>query len=199
MIAIDPFQKPKTCTLDGCDRPYYGKGFCKPCHQWRWKRGLLPDDDSPKTIQEHIERRTMTVPESGCWLWTGGANDNLYGGFTVEGVKYYAHRASFELYNGPIPEGYEVCHSCDIPLCVNPSHLFLGTHKDNMSDSARKGRAKQPKWKSDHTAPRSILTEEQVRMIRNDPRGNAELSRATGIPAHVIQRVRVWRTYRDVA
>jgi len=198
VILIDPLQTPKTCTVDGCERPYYGKGFCKPCHQWRWKRGLLPKENYPQTVREHIERRTMTVPESGCWLWTGGTNNLLYGHFKVEGKNYYAHRASYELHKGPIPDGYEVCHTCDVPLCVNPDHLFVGTHKDNMSDSARKGRAKQPKFRSDHTAPRSMLTEDQVRMIRADGRGNAELARATGIPSYVIQMVRVLKTYRDV-
>lgn len=198
-MLIDPFETPKTCTVDSCDRPYYGKGFCKACHQWHWKRGLLPSQNLPRTVGEHIDARTMTIPESGCWLWTGGANDMGYGSLGIGGKKLYAHRASYEWFHGAIPKGMEVCHKCDVPLCVNPDHLFLGTHKENMSDSARKGRAKQPRFRSDHTAPRSILSEEQVRMIRGDPRSNAELARATGIPSHVIQRVRVRRTYKDVA
>lgn len=73
----------------------------------------------------------------GCWLWTAGRIGNGYGIFRRKLV----HRVSWTLTNGPIPEGMFVCHHCDTPLCVNPAHLFLGTHQDNMRDMRQKGRA----------------------------------------------------------
>jgi hypothetical protein len=71
-----------------------------------------------------------------CWVWTGNRRPTGYGLFG----KHSAHRLMFETACGPVAEGLEVCHSCDIPPCVNPAHLFLGTHQENMDDMASKGR-----------------------------------------------------------
>ncbi len=94
----------------------------------------------------------------GCWLWTGAKSDFGYGFLfnpTVNGpINQHAHRASWELHYGPIPEGSCVLHSCDVPGCVRPDHLFLGTLKDNTQDMLRKRR---------HLVK---LTDEQVAELR---------------------------------
>jgi len=79
-----------------------------------------------------------------CWLWVAGKTHFGYGRFTAGGVgsQIDAHRFSWELHHGPIPAGMHVCHHCDTPACVNPGHLFLGTHSDNMRDASQKGRLK---------------------------------------------------------
>ena len=79
-------------------------------------------------------------PMSGCWLWIGARLPRGYGGLTMQRRKRYAHRVAWELRRGPIPPGLFVCHRCDTPACVNPAHLFLGTHTANMRDRVRKGR-----------------------------------------------------------
>jgi hypothetical protein len=80
----------------------------------------------------------------GCWVWSGGLISG-YGRFVVRhGLYVRAYRFSYELANGPIPDGLFVCHRCDNPPCVNPAHLFLGTCKDNFEDMRAKGRGRNP-------------------------------------------------------
>lgn len=77
---------------------------------------------------------------SECWLWIGDVSEAGYGVFSVNHTGTGAHRVAYEYANGIIPDGMNVCHRCDVPPCVNPNHLFLGTHQDNMDDKVSKGR-----------------------------------------------------------
>lgn len=78
---------------------------------------------------------------SECWIWQGAKfRDQGYGRIIINYKDVRAHRVSWELVNGPIPSGLLICHHCDNRLCVNPKHLFLGTHKDNNQDCVNKGR-----------------------------------------------------------
>lgn len=90
---------------------------------------------SPK---ERFWARVKTT--DGCWLWVGNRGREGYGSIWVHGRAVRVHRFSWELHYGTIPHGMYVCHRCDNPSCVNPLHLFLGTHLDNMRDKMSKGR-----------------------------------------------------------
>lgn len=102
---------------------------------------------SPK---ERIERLSMPEPNSGCWLWLNTSRPNAIGleyGRLVVGSRsngtrrtVSAHRFSYEAYKGKIPEGLNVLHKCDVTLCVNPDHLFVGTQAENLNDCYAKGR-----------------------------------------------------------
>ncbi len=94
-------------------------------------------------------------------MWTAGRRGDGYGAFGIWPKQVGAHRYSFELHNGPIPDGLVVMHSCDEPLCVNPAHLSLGTQRDNQDDSVRKGRRKPGSQNS-----QAKLTEAQVIEMR---------------------------------
>ena len=80
-----------------------------------------------------------------CWLWQGHLNQNGYGGFTLNRKAEKAHRVAWWLSGKTIPKGKVLCHSCDVRICVNPSHLWLGTLADNNRDMANKGRRVNPK------------------------------------------------------
>lgn len=85
---------------------------------------------------------TGVYQTSTCWLWAGSKR-NIYGGVRWPGGKQIgAHVAAYLLERGPIPEGKWVLHTCDVPLCVRPDHLWLGTHAENMADMAAKGRGR---------------------------------------------------------
>lgn len=111
----------------------------------------------------------ISISESGCWLWKAGTTGGKmpYGKFWLNGTYMKAHRASYILHIGGIPDGACVCHKCDTPLCVNPEHLFIGSKRDNAIDMVTKGRGGQSK-----NPPRgdrrvdSKLTQEKVLDIR---------------------------------
>lgn len=94
-----------------------------------------------KKFWSFIDGRTP----SECWLWIGPRSGHGYGSFAFSGKQVMAHRFAYELAHGAIPPGKLVCHRCDIHLCCNPAHLFLGTHKDNSQDAVRKGRLIGPR------------------------------------------------------
>jgi hypothetical protein len=139
-----------------------------------------------------IERFWTKVDKSGdCWEYKGGKKVDGYGVYHLNKKTVRAHRYSWEISNGPIPEGLLVCHRCDNPGCVNPDHLFLGTQIDNMQDSIKKGRFVKREGENN---PRSILTEKKVLTIRADyeameKKNMAELGRKYDIPAGQIESI----------
>ena len=148
----------------------------------------------------------------GCWLWTACVNNMGYGEFRIskgsQGLEY-AHRFSWTLHNGPIPDGMKVLHKCDTPRCVRPDHLFLGSQKDNIHDCIGKGR--NPVLTVGHLGSKgekhgmSKLTQEQIIDIRQryvggvnqfNPSNRRKLAEEFGIkPNHVwqIYTRKVWK------
>lgn len=93
-----------------------------------------------------LDKRTLPVTESGCWLYTGYLNAHGYGIYTAKERqsevhrKFRIHRLFYSRFIGDIPDDLCLCHTCDVPSCVNPKHMFIGTRKDNVSDMVKKNR-----------------------------------------------------------
>lgn len=116
-----------------------------------------------RKTRDPIERFAEKYVETpcGCWEWQAGKKSNGYGQFTLNGKEERAHRASYKLFAGPIPDGQQVLHKCDNPACVNPDHLFLGSVQDNMRDKVCKSRQQKGL-----THPSCDLTENEVLEIK---------------------------------
>lgn len=112
------------------------------------KTRIYPSAGCDKNSKEHLAMRLANGcamnDVTGCWEWQRHRNNHGYGKLTINGRGCYAHRLSYQLVKGDLPQGMEVLHSCDNPACINPEHLSAGTHSQNMKDCTFKGRAKMP-------------------------------------------------------
>lgn len=150
----------------------------------------------PKSIQAQFWRHVNTNggPDA-CWPWMRSTRGKGYGQATLDGRQQPAHRLAYAFTYGPIPKGLLVCHRCDNPPCVNPSHLFLGTHIDNARDMVAKGRCHPPKLKG-QAHGKSKLTESDVLSIRADTRPERVIAAEYGLcRRHVgcIRRHESWK------
>jgi HNH endonuclease len=181
------------------------------------KQEHISDEDYRKLrFYEDIDAKVAIVPETGCWLWTGGWNNQGYGVLGSRNKKYLSHRVSYECRFGAIPDGLNVLHKCDTPTCCNPDHLFLGTHAENMRDCAIKGRAgpvRKPenllrgaRWALAHpessvmgtSHPLHKLDEDKIRRIRVDTRKKRVIAEEYGVSSKLIVNIQQRRTWKHV-
>lgn len=146
------------------------------------------------SLEARFMAKVSVATGDSCWPWKGAKSGKTgKGSFDVFGSRQLAHRVSYMLFVGPIPDGMCVCHRCDVPACVNPSHLFLGTQADNLADMKEKDRhAKGSK------SGRSKLNEDEVRTIRSlltQGKTQDSIARQFGVVRTVISRIgsgRIW-------
>ncbi len=138
--------------------------------------------------ERHIRKfiRSYRIALNGCWVRHSKRYSDTYGGTYYGGVRIGAHRFSYELFNGDVPDGHLVMHTCDTPACVNPKHLVAGTQKHNMEDASRKGRMVGPK-----------LNASQAKLIRESCEPGSTLAHRFGVSRQTIHNVRSGRTWSD--
>lgn len=150
-------------------------------------------------------------PMSGCWIWTGRAHEEGGGRFKpyfmMDGKQWLAHRASKWIFHGQFPLKAFICHHCDNSLCVNPDHLYVGDHKSNMRDMARRGRARfarRPQeakeagralgqsntWTAGEGNAKAKLTTAQAHQIKADTRPTKVVAEEYGLHRTTVQRIR---------
>lgn len=140
----------------------------------------------------------VRVPDSrsDCWEWTSTLNDNGYGRFSTDGGKTAAHRFAYELMHGPIPDGLHIRHMCHNRKCCNPTHLLVGTPKDNARDALEAGRFSRGAVNGN-----AKLDADAIAYIRSNPdkmRGY-QLAEKFGVSRATISGIKNGRVWRHVA
>lgn len=144
---------------------------------------------------KRFEEKFITEPNSGCWLWVANIYTNGYGQIKINGRPVGAHRVSWELYRGRIPEDLCVLHKCDNPPCVNPDHLFLGTQADNVADQIKKGRLNPPYGERQG---RAKLATSDILAIRDDLRTHKEIAAGYGIASSHVSDIKLRKKWRHL-
>jgi hypothetical protein len=200
MRALSPeSEEIRGCDIVGCAKAHYGRGYCRT----HWERNLKHGDPL-KVLELHgvsdEERLRFWSEQSGdCIVWTGGINHRGYGqAWSGENGEYTsAHRLSYTVHNGPIPDGMLVRHTCDNRPCINPKHLIVGTHVDNMNDMVERDRSLKGELN-----PATRLTDKDVRSIRAARSAGetlASIAARFGIGASTVARIATYKSWSHVA
>lgn len=171
-------RKRKTCGRRGCHS------------EWRRQHRVRQSGD----MRDRLMAKVVVTP-SGCWEWQGSKDKHGYGVMVTGKSPFRAHRVSYVLHKGPLPPEAVVCHNCDNPGCVNPDHLYSGTHKTNGEDRVSRSRSARGERNG-----RAKLTEREVVIIRrraaNGKITRRKLAEDFGVSQtlifHIIHRT-VWR------
>lgn len=163
------------------------------------RNGLLPNVDLEQVRQKIV--KNVAVDSKGCWIWQKGKFPKGYGAFFFEGLPrsehrpHGAHRASYQAFIGDVGV-MDVLHACDVPACVNPAHLFLGTDVENAADKVKKGRQSKGE-----TSGRAKLTLEIVEQIRADAaagHSQRKIARRFGVSQRNVSYIVNQETWRPV-
>lgn len=173
----------------GCGKSVAGDGsrFCRG-------HNLKPNRTPETRLWAQVKRG------EGCWEWTSPTLVDGYGLLRIDGKsKKLAHRFSYELHCGPIPEGMHVLHHCDNRLCVRPDHLFLGTQTDNMRDMVAKGRNADIGGAKNPNARLSPSQVEEIRTLRASGHSRPEVARRFGISTQMVSLITTGKSWASSA
>lgn len=171
---VSPTAEPKLCEC-GCGEP-------APIAKQSDSRLGYVRGGPKRFVPGHQSRGQFAPPEvrfwanvhktDTCWLWTGVSDKDGYGIIFADGKPMKAHRYSYQLHNGSIPDGLWILHHCDTPACVNPNHLYAGTVIENVRDCVERGRTTTGDRNGSRTHPESRPRGDAHHMRRNKPQEN---------------------------
>jgi len=177
----------QTCSVKNCNSKTHAKGLCKYHYKTKWRTGSV--EVSRPCYHEPVEQKfwhyVKTGAEKECWEWLGYKDKDGYGKMRTGNTNQAAHRISWQIHNGEIPTGQMVLHKCNNPSCINPSHLYLGDHLQNMQDRLNSGH--YPK-NEDH--PNVKFPDDIVEQIRKSNKTYKELSQQFNISASQISNIK---------
>lgn len=160
------------------------------------------------TTNEKAERyrarimNSIRIDENGCWRWVKTRARNGYGTFAYGGgSNARAHRVSYMLFVGPIPDNHDVCHRCDVRDCVNPSHLFCGTRSENIQDAKAKGRLRTTASRIGTAHHCAKLSDDNVREIKDAlaaGQSKRTLSTLYGVTEPAIRSIATGKTWKHI-
>lgn len=190
----------KECALDDCKdvQQYVSSGLCGKHYQRRIKYG---DTDFIKQPQHNLYEPNLIIKrckevESGCLEWAGRRSSKGYGVIDIEAKGRSAHRVSYEIFIGAIPDGLHVLHKCDNPPCVNPEHLFLGTNDENVADKMLKRRNPQGVMYSSARLSDELVRAMRVRYAAGDR--VSDMAREAGVDYKTVEKAVKRLTWKHV-
>lgn len=159
-------------------------------------RTMKSASDKEWTLEEAWSQYIVRGGVDECWEWQGPMQGWGYGALSFQGQKFGAHRVAYELHNGPIPDGMQVCHTCDNPPCCNPSHLFLGSNDDNVRDRTLKGRS--ARGERVHNAKLTRKDVVKIRSLVQAGVSRQEIAKRYGITDGYVGRLARRKAWRHV-
>lgn len=177
-----------------CEKPAIARRLCRSHYYRAYRRGLttLEVDERTRPLKDRLLEK-ITINSDGCWLFDGALRRG-YGLIWVNRKNQMAHRISYGLFCGPVKEDDVICHSCDVPRCINPKHLFKGTRVDNNKDMRVKGRQAC----GSNCGTNSKLTEADVSFILSSREPQVDLARRFGVVQSQISRIKSGRRWKHM-
>lgn len=179
--------KGKTCTIYGCSDGAYAKTMCKRHYKQLARTGVAKPGTKGMhgTPQERFWNYAQRGEPGECWNWTGNKDKDGYGSLRSLTTQIRAHRLSYEMHNGAIPDGHVVRHSCHNPSCVNPGHLLTGTQQDNVNDTMQAGHIRV-----NEAHPNCKFSNEVVAEVRQSSGKRKDIAKAFGISESQVGNIR---------
>ena len=175
------------CSIEGCQGNKHAKGLCKHHYQTQWRTGktdlIRPVFRGNK--YQRLEHYSRPSDCSDCIVWIGHKDKDGYGAMRDGKKMVRPHRVAYEKEFGAIPEGMSVLHKCNNPDCVNPAHLYLGDHSQNMKDRLKSGN-----YATGERHPNSKFSDETVNLIRMESGTNKYISQKYGVSVTQVRNIR---------